>query len=177
MQQLEYLGRAAILLVARKLLLCGGKRSAREYLPASPGEDVRRAHPAQIRNETGQRPVRDFDPIHIDDRHSKTGSGEQLPERRGLDPRMNARDRFTRHRIGGAHGGAKAGQGIAARNRADQKRVGAHRVAQPEKRAGQIVDGVEHADDDGEIEASRVKIERIRGRLKSTYKWREPLRP
>ena len=126
-------------------------------LPAARGsalaQHVRSAHRAQVADQGGEAGIAQRHPINIDHRHDETRSGEQRGECRGSDTRMGARRGGARHAVGGEHRAAQCGEAVAPGERADERTVGAQSLADRGQCRAELVDGVERADGDDEVEA------------------------
>ena len=89
--------------------------------------------------------------LDIGDRQREAGADQQVARRAHVDLRVEPRGGPVA--LGLAERGAQRGQAAAADERAEEQAVGAQHAADQRQRAGQVVDLVEHARADHQVEA------------------------
>ena len=122
------------------------------------GKHVRGAHRAQVADQRGEAGVAQRHAVDVDHGHDEPRRGEQRGERRGRDPRMGARRGGSGRAVGGEHRAAQGGEAVAPCERADEGAVGAQGAADRGQRGAELVDGVERADGDDEVELTDAII-------------------
>ena len=133
----------------------GGEAEAGERRVRALGEDVGGAGEPQVRDQPGQGRIAHLHHLAVRDRQSEARAGEQIARRAHVDLRMDARGGVAPfRRLGRAHRPAQARQAAGAGEGGEKQAVRLQRAADQAQRAGQIVDRVEQADRDGEIEAA-----------------------
>ena len=96
--------------------------------------------------------------LDVDDGHGEADALEQIAHRGEVDLRMQPRDRP--HPVG-HHRAAEPGQASVADKGAEQQAVGREQGAQADKRAGHVVDAVEPAGPDDEVETGKGQVDGV----------------
>ena len=142
----------------------GGEGCGGEIGPVAPawrgalGEHVRGAHAAQIANECRQVGIAQRHAVDVDHWHDEAGGGQQSGERGWSDPRVGARGGGASQAVGGKHRAAQGRETVAPGERADEGAVGAQGAADRGQRRAEVVDGVERANGDHQVEARAAVI-------------------
>ena len=111
-------------------------------------------HGAQVADEVHQRLESDVDRLDVDHRQSESGPGQQVAGGADVDLGMDSSRRRTRHRVRGEHRPLQPRQAAGAGEGAEEQAVRPQRPSDQKQRARQIVDGVERARRDDQVEGA-----------------------
>jgi predicted enzyme related to lactoylglutathione lyase len=152
---LESLGDLAVGVGVGSEVRCrGGQSGLSQRSPRPRREQVGRAHATQIGDQLPQRREADCDGFAIGDGERESGAAEQVTRRAEIDLGVDSRRSGfgVSEGFGGPHCGAKARQTARSGEGGKQQAVGSQRAADQGQGARQVVNAVQHADRDDEIE-------------------------
>jgi len=155
-EDLKCFSRAAILLGGSEGVDCCVSFCLRQRMARARRENVRCPHPSQIVDQSREALIRDADPVHVDDRHSEAGSGQERGEPGCLDPRMNVGHSRTPHLIRGAHRRTQLRQRVAARDGTEEECARLKHHPDSPQRLGQIIDRIQRSDRNAQVIRTRL---------------------
>ncbi len=121
-------------------------------------QPARQAGRAQIAGQREPVAITHRQRLDVDHRHGEADALEEVSHRGEIDLRMQPRDRT--HAVG-HHRAAQAGQAAVADKGAEQETVGREQRAETDERAGHVVDAVEPAGPEDEVETGEGQVYRV----------------
>ncbi len=140
---------------ASESLPCGFKRLTRHWLAGPSVEDIGCPHRPKIANKAVQRAIADLSSVHVDYRHGESGAREEVGKAGSLYAGVSMRACPAHRAIGSKHRPAQPAQAVASRNGAEQQSAILQDQVQRSGSKGQVVRGIEQADGQAKVEASR----------------------
>ena len=122
------------------------------------GQPAGKTRGAQIARECKPVVITNRQCLDVDDGHGEADALEQIAHRGEVDLRMQPRDRP--HAVG-HHRAAEPGQAAIADKGAEQQSVGREQGAKADERTGHVVDAVEPAGPDDEVETGEGQVDGV----------------